>query len=154
MVDFAQRNAKRAGVADVIEFRGGDALQRMPPVEQPGLMLLNPPYGERMDIAGIASRHCDADGFEDDINQPRFGARELPQTDNPGEFFSQLATHWKKHYSGWTGWILSPDPKLCSKMHLKESRRVPLWNGPIECRLFRFDMVAGKMAPKPSSVDL
>jgi len=30
-------------------------------------------------------------------------------------------------------------------MHLKESRRVPLWNGPIECRLFRFDMVAGKM---------
>ena len=154
MVDFAQRNAKRAGVADVIEFRGGDALQRMPPVEQPGLMLLNPPYGERMDIAGIASRHYDADGFEDDINQPRFGARELPQTDNPGEFFSQLATHWKKHYSGWTGWILSPDPKLCSKMHLKESRRVPLWNGPIECRLFRFDMVAGKMAPKPSSVDL
>jgi putative N6-adenine-specific DNA methylase len=28
-------------------------------------------------------------------------------------------------------------------MRLKESRRVPLWNGPIECRLFRFDMVAG-----------
>ena len=32
MVDFAQRNAERAGVADVIEFRGGDALQRMPPI--------------------------------------------------------------------------------------------------------------------------
>ena len=28
-------------------------------------------------------------------------------------------------------------------MRLKESRRVPMWNGPIECRLFRFDMVAG-----------
>jgi hypothetical protein len=28
-------------------------------------------------------------------------------------------------------------------MRLKESRRVPLWNGPIECRLFRFDMTAG-----------
>jgi putative N6-adenine-specific DNA methylase len=33
--------------------------------------------------------------------------------------------------------------KLPSAMRLKETRRVPLWNGPIECRLFRFDMVAG-----------
>jgi putative N6-adenine-specific DNA methylase len=28
-------------------------------------------------------------------------------------------------------------------MRLKESRRLPLWNGPIECRLFRFELVAG-----------
>jgi putative N6-adenine-specific DNA methylase len=33
--------------------------------------------------------------------------------------------------------------KLPTLMRLKESRRVPMWNGPIECRLFRFDMVAG-----------
>jgi putative N6-adenine-specific DNA methylase len=33
--------------------------------------------------------------------------------------------------------------KLPSAMRLKESRRVPMWNGPIECRLFRFDMVKG-----------
>ena len=33
--------------------------------------------------------------------------------------------------------------KLPSLMRLKESRRVPMWNGPIECRLFRFDLVAG-----------
>ena len=33
--------------------------------------------------------------------------------------------------------------KLPSAMRLKESRRVPMWNGPIECRLFRFDLVAG-----------
>jgi putative N6-adenine-specific DNA methylase len=30
-------------------------------------------------------------------------------------------------------------------MRLKESRRVPMWNGPIECRMFRFDLVAGSM---------
>ena len=47
MVDFATRNAERAGVTGVVEFRGGDALQRMPPAES-GLMLLNPPYGERI----------------------------------------------------------------------------------------------------------
>jgi putative N6-adenine-specific DNA methylase len=30
-------------------------------------------------------------------------------------------------------------------MRLKESRRVPMWNGPLECRLFKFDLVAGRM---------
>jgi putative N6-adenine-specific DNA methylase len=36
-------------------------------------------------------------------------------------------------------------------MRLKESRRVPMWNGPIECRLFRFDMVAGSARAKPEA---
>ena len=67
-----------------------------------------------------------------------------------GEFFSQLASHWKKNYPDWTAWVLTPDLKLPSKMRLKESRRVPMWNGPIECRMFRFDMVKGKMATKPA----
>ena len=135
MVDFAQRNAERAGVADVIEFRGGDALQRMPPSDTPGVMLLNPPYGERIDVGGVAGEGAGG----------RFGQREQAHTEDGGEFFSQLAAHWKKNYSGWSGWILTPDLKLPGKMRLKESRRVPMWNGPIECRLFKFDMVAGKL---------
>jgi putative N6-adenine-specific DNA methylase len=160
MVDFAQRNAERAGVSDVIEFRGGDALQRMPPVDVSetggGVMVLNPPYGERIDVGGVAkggargAQATDGAGdFEDDANLPRFGARELPQTEGAGEFFNLLASHWKKNYPGWTAWILTPDLKLPGKMRLKETRRVPMWNGPIECRLFRFDMVAGRMAGKP-----
>jgi len=148
MVDFAQRNAERAGVADVIEFRGGDALQRMPPIDVPGVMLVNPPYGERIETGGFAGT-------------ARFGARELPETEasgeggDGGEFFSKLATHWKKNYSGWTAWVLTPDLKLPSKMRLKESRRVPMWNGPLECRLFKFEMIKGsareKAGEKPSA---
>ncbi len=130
MVDFARRNAERAGVADVIAFRGGDALQRMPPVEQGGVMLLNPPYGERIEVAGVAGQAA---------------GREAAWMDKDGDFFNQLASHWKKNYAGWNAWILTPDLKLPSKMRLKESRRVPLWNGPIECRLFRFDLVAGRL---------
>ena len=133
MVDFAQRNAERAGVSAVVQFRGGDALQRMPPTEQSGLMLVNPPYGERIEAGGFAGRG-------------RFGARELPQTQQDGDFFDKLAAHWKKYYAGWTAWVLSPDQKLPGKMRLKATRRVPMWNGPLECRLFRFDLVAGKMA--------
>ena len=44
--------------------------------------------------------------------------------------------------------MLTPDLKLPSKMRLKESHHVPIWNNPIECRLFRFDMVRGS-ARKP-----
>ena len=133
MVDFAQRNAQRAGVADVIEFRGGDALQRLPPCETPGVMLLNPPYGERIEVAGVAGANR--------------GGREEAQVEDGGEFFNRLSAHWKKNYPGWSAWVLSPDLKLPSKMRLKESRRVPMWNGPIECRLFRFDMVKGSARP-------
>jgi putative N6-adenine-specific DNA methylase len=149
MVDFAQRNAERAGVADVIEFRGGDALQRMPPIEGGGVMLLNPPYGERITVGGVAGTNRGGFNAESDGEpEGKFGARELAHTEDGGEFFSQLASHWKKNFSGWTAWMLTPDLKLPGKMRLKESRRVPMWNGPIECRLFKFDMVAGRMAPK------
>jgi putative N6-adenine-specific DNA methylase len=140
MVDFAQRNAQRAGVAEAVQLRGGDALQRMPPGDVPGLMLLNPPYAERIEAAGVAGRGR--------------GGRERAHTEEAGDFFTQLAAHWKRHYAGWTAWVLSPDAKLPGRMRLKETRRIPMWNGPIECRLFRFDMVAGSArAPRAPESD-
>ncbi len=145
MVDFAQRNAQRAGVADAVEFRGGDALQRMAPCESPGIMLVNPPYGTRIDTAGFAGagRHAQHhDDAYEDPKSPRAG-REQAFAEDGGEFFVQLAAHWKKNYAGWTAWLLTPDLKLPGKMRLKATRRVPMWNGPIECRMFRFDMVQG-----------
>jgi len=190
MVDFAQRNAERAGVADVVQLRGGDALQRMPPAAS-GVMLVNPPYGERIDVAGVAGipsvhgrdqrRAAQFQGEPiDEFGQPlardpgddRDESGAAPRRDrsaNAGreqaltdtgeqapDFFPQLASHWKKNYAGWTAHVLTPDMKLPQKMRLKESRRVPMWNGPIECRLFRFDMVAGsarekKPAPHPAA---
>lgn len=134
MVDFARRNAQRAGVAHAISFNGGDALERPAPVLPEGLhgtLVLNPPYGARIDVAGkAASRVATGDN------------RDLPN-----DFFARLAAHWKRAYTqhpaGWTAYVLSPDMKLPTAMRLKESRRIPMWNGPIECRLFRFELVAG-----------
>ena len=157
MVDFARRNAERAGVANAIELRGGDALQRMPPSETPGVMLLNPPYGERIAAAGVAGQRAAPRAQNQGLARggvrvftapaaPSVGGRESAQLADGGEngdFFTQLASHWKKHYAGWSAWLLTPDLKLPSKMRFKESRRVPMWNGPIECRLFRFDLLAG-----------
>ena len=139
MVDFARRNAQRAGVQASIVFNGGDALERGAPVlpaELPGTLMLNPPYGERIEVRGKAARPLAED-------------RELDNRGAPSDFFPRLAAHWKRAYTrhagGWTAYILSPDMKLPSAMRLKESRRTPMWNGPIECRLFRFDLVAGSM---------
>ncbi len=184
MTDFATRNAERAGVAHAIEFKTADALQRLAPAER-GTIVMNPPYGERIDAKGRGSQAAEApraprtfaapragdardagerprgpgaDAFaRENPEASRRGPREAPQSSggresaivdggnasNAGEFFAQLATHWKRNYSGWTAWVLSPDMKLPTAMRLKESRRVPMWNGPIECRLFRFDMVSG-----------
>src|SRR5918993_5457203 len=57
MVDFARRNAERAGVAGTIVFHGGDALERPPPplpADVPGTLMVNPPYGERIEVGGKA----------------------------------------------------------------------------------------------------
>lgn len=144
MVDFARRNAQRAGVADAIEFHGGDALERPAPTLPPGMpgtLMLNPPYGERIDALGkAAARRAPA---------PTSDRAAAP------DFFARLAAHWKRAYTaaspGWTAWVLSPDMKLPGAMRLAASRRVPLWNGPIECRLFRFDLVAGSMRSQAST---
>lgn len=138
MTDFATRNAARAGVAQAIEFKTADALQRPPPAAH-GTIVMNPPYGERLAPKG----------------RGQTAAREA--FDGGGaaaEFYAALAAHWKRHYAGWTAWCLSPEMKLPGLMRLKESRRVPMWNGAIECRLFRFDLVAGtnrKDAPEAGS---
>ncbi len=149
MVDFSRRNAERAGVAQYIQFNGGDALERPAPALPEGMhgtLVMNPPYGERIEVGGKAAgsqmMSRDASGSE--------------QRDTSDDFFPLLASHWKRAYTqnpaGWTAWVLSPDMKLPNQMRLKESRRVPMWNGPIECRLFCFELVAGSArTPKPTA---
>ena len=132
MTDFATRNAERAGVAHAIEFKTMDALQRPCPAER-GVLVLNPPYGERIDAKGTGSAGQAA----------RLVREDFEGGGTSQAFFSSLAAHWKRQYAGWTAWVLTPDAKLGQAMRLKESRRVPMWNGPIECRLLRFDLVAG-----------
>ena len=139
MVDFATRNAERAGVLHAIEFKTADALQRLPPAAA-GTMVLNPPYGERMAPKGHGQNHGQLEAARTDDDSARQG---FEGGGSSAEFFSALAAHWKRQYPGWRAWLLSPDMKLPSLMRLKESRRVPMWNGAIECRLFRFEMVAG-----------
>ena len=103
--------------------------------------------GERIDEFGLPLEQEHAQPSQRGHNPAR--ERAVSETgEEVSDFFAQLATHWKKNYAGWTAHVLTPDLKLPNKMRLKESRRVPMWNGPIECRLFRFDMVAGSARRK------
>lgn len=134
MTDFATRNAERAGVQHAIEFKTADALQRPAPADR-GVIVMNPPYGERIAPKGQGQSSGPARGES--------GGEKFEGAADAADFYARLAAHWKKHYAGWTAQVLTPEPKLPGLMRLKESRRVPMWNGAIECRLFRFDMVAG-----------
>jgi len=142
MTDFATRNAERAGVAHAIEFKTADALQRPAPADH-GTLLMNPPYGERIAPKGAGQRHVYQAGPNSRAEPETIQGEAFEGAADASDFYRRLAAHWKGHYSGWTAWVLTPEAKLPSLLRLKESRRVPMWNGPIECRMFRFDMVAG-----------
>jgi putative N6-adenine-specific DNA methylase len=107
-------NAGAAGVLEWIDVRESDALAREAPGPS-GLIVSNPPYGIRLeDEASLAA------------------------------FYPKLGDALKQRYAGWTACLLTGDPRLPKLIGLKPSKRTPLFNGAIECRLFRFEIVAGR----------
>ena len=79
-----------------------------------GVIVTNPPYGERMDF----------------------------QRDGSTSDFAALGAHWKQHYAGWLINVISSDRSLPAALGLKERRKTPVFNGAIECRLFHFEVFA------------
>jgi putative N6-adenine-specific DNA methylase len=118
MVDFARRNAQRAGVEPAIEFHGGDALERPAPRCRPACparLMLNPPYGERIEVGGKAARP--RAGHQGDA--ARLLRRAWPRTGN-----APTPQHPPAGPPG-----AEPRHEAAGAMRLKESRRVPMWNG-------------------------
>jgi putative N6-adenine-specific DNA methylase len=109
-----RRNAAAAGVAAWIETAEADVLSRPAPGPS-GLFVANPPYGVRLD------------------DEARLAA-----------FYPKLGDALKQRFAGWTAFLLTGDARLPKLIGLKPSRRTPLFNGAIECRLFRFEIVAGR----------
>lgn len=75
------------------------------------------------------------------------GAREQAVTEDGVNFFSQLATHWKKNYSGWTAAVRHPTSSCPAKCASKNPPGADV-KRPIECRMFRFDMIKGTARDK------
>ena len=113
----ALANLDRAGLLPAVALRTGDVLEIEAPEiagDEPGIMIANPPYGER-----------------------------LSELDELAAFYPQLGSALKRNFAGWNCHFLTADMRLPKLMRLTPSKKTPLFNGAIECRVFEFKMVAG-----------
>jgi putative N6-adenine-specific DNA methylase len=109
----ARRNLAAAGVERWVKLEQADILQRAAP-EGAGVMVANPPYGERMGSA-----------------------------DELALFYPKLGDALKKNFAGWRCFFFTADMRLPKLIRLQPSRKTPLWNGALECRLYEFRIVSG-----------
>jgi putative N6-adenine-specific DNA methylase len=76
------------------------------------------------------------------VSNPPYGVR-LQQAD-PAAFYRALGDALKQRFTGWSAWLLSADPELPRQIGLKANRRIPLYNGPLACRLYHYRLVQGR----------
>ncbi len=150
MLDKARANFERAGFP-AVPLKQVDARGMTPPVTTPGILVANPPYGERIEVRGRGPRgEVRNTGRENREGRDDEGFRRV-HTDTPdSEFFQALGDALKQRFTGWHAFILTSDRKLPGQLRLRESAKTPLFNGALECRLFRFDLIAGSVRNRPA----
>lgn len=116
----ARENLTAAGLDQAVELRKADVLGLAAPASS-GVLVANPPYGVRLaaDLAAL------------DALYPRLG------------------DVLKQRFAGWRCYFLSADPQLPKRIGLRTSKRTVLFNGPLECRLLEYRIVAGPMSTRP-----
>ncbi|PKO55502.1 MAG: RNA methyltransferase, partial [Betaproteobacteria bacterium HGW-Betaproteobacteria-21] len=114
-----RENLAAAGLAGCVTLDRADILERVAPAET-GVMVANPPYGVR-----------------------------IGEAEELAEFYPRLGDALKQHWAGWRCYLFSGDMNLPKLLRLKASKRTPLFNGALECRLFEYKVIAGSMRDKP-----
>ncbi len=113
-VEAAKKNVRTAGLEDIIEIKRGSVELFEPPAEK-GMIIVNPPYGERL-------------GKDEELLK---------------DVYRDLGFALKTRFKGWTAWVLSPNRPLSQLLGMKPTERFEIWNGPIPCEFFRFDIFRG-----------
>jgi putative N6-adenine-specific DNA methylase len=109
-LNIARQNASRAGVGNLLTLSKGDVRDFTPP-PGPGVLLFNPPYGQRLS--------------EEEALKP---------------LYRQIGDVMKQRCTGYTAYLFTGSPELAKCVGLKASRRFVLFNGPIECRLLKYEL--------------
>ena len=107
------RNLQEAGLAECVALKQANVLEISPPVDH-GILVANLPYGERMG-----------------------------ELDELAELYPKLGDALKKKFGGWTTYLFTADKAILKLMRLSPSRKTPLFNGAIECRLLEYRIVSG-----------
>ena len=110
VLDQAISNAQLCGVGDKIKF-AQTALSELEAPAEKGILMCNPPYGER-----------------------------LGEVEELGEFYKLLGDTFKQRFKGWTAYILTGNRQLMKKVGLRTSRRLHVYNGSIECTLLKYEL--------------
>jgi len=76
------------------------------------------------------------------VTNPPYGVR-VGEDEEMAAFYPDFGTVLKQNFAGWNAYVLSGDMRLPKLIRLATSRRTPLFNGQIECRLFEYRMVRG-----------
>lgn len=111
-VRIASDNAKNAFVQNKIEFIN-QPFERLTPPEDGGMVMMNPPYGERLKRNDIEA------------------------------FYERIGNHLKKNFAGYEAWIISSNKDAFKRIGLKPSIKIPLINGSLECNFMRFNLYKG-----------
>jgi len=114
----ARANLAAGELEKVVSLKRADVLDICAPANE-GIIVTNPPYGVR-----------------------------LGEQQQLAEFYPKLGDALKKHFSGWRVYLLSADMRLPKLIRLAASKRTPLFNGALECRLFEYKIVEGGMRKK------
>lgn len=112
-VENARKNLIDAGLENVVHLKQVNILEMSAPVPE-GILVSNPPYGVRL-------------GEKEELEK----------------FYPEFGNLLKSKFAGWTAYILTSDMDLAKLIRLKATKRTPLYNGALECRLFEYKMVAG-----------
>lgn len=113
MVKVAQRMFQGAGVTGDVRLKQSDILDLEAPTDT-GVMIINPPYGIR-----------------------------LSRSDELESFYPKLGDWLKQRFAGWRAYVLTGDAQLSKLIGLTPSKRIPIFNGALECRLYEFVIVQG-----------
>jgi putative N6-adenine-specific DNA methylase len=106
----ARLNADYCGVGQLVTFTQTELSQVEAPADY-GVIICNPPYGERLG-----------------------DAKEL------GELYKLLGDVFKQRFKGWTAFVLAGNKELAKQVGLKASRRIPVYNGSIPCTLMKYEL--------------
>ena len=109
----ARQNLELAGLTEAVHLKQANVLEVSPPAAS-GILVANLPYGERMG-----------------------------ELDELAELYPKLGDALKQKFGGWTAWLFTADKRILKLMRLSPSKRTPLFNGAIECRLLEYKIVAG-----------
>jgi 23S rRNA (guanine2445-N2)-methyltransferase / 23S rRNA (guanine2069-N7)-methyltransferase len=121
VLDAARENLKRAGAGAGLSIERATMAEARAPkgsgAETEGLFVCNPPYGRRL--------------------ESEEGARVLHR---------EMGSVLRRHFLGWQAFIITEHGPMAKSIGLKPSQRVPVFNGPIECRVLEFGISRKKVA--------